>query len=52
MVDHIKRLMRAKQIHIMHIMREGNKLPDYIANLVIKGGDCKFHHFKKLDSTG
>ncbi|KAH0712511.1 hypothetical protein KY289_008470 [Solanum tuberosum] len=51
-VDQIMEMMKAKNIHIQHIMREGNKLSDHIANLALDTGGCKYHHFREMDSEG
>ncbi|KAH0715165.1 hypothetical protein KY284_008070 [Solanum tuberosum] len=51
-VDQIMEMMKAKNIHIQHIMREGNKLADHIANLALDTGGCKYHHFREMDSKG
>lgn len=44
--------LMGKQIEFQHIMREGNKLTDYIENLAIDTGDCSFVHTNSMNSTG
>ncbi len=51
-IAEIKRNLSGKQIKFQHIMREGNKLVDYIANLAIDIRDYSFVHINNMNSTG
>lgn len=35
-----------------HIMREGNKLANYLANRAINEGICKFTDYQSMDTKG
>lgn len=48
--EEIITLWQTKEVKFMHIIREGNQLADYCANLEINGENFKCTSFQKLDS--
>lgn len=51
-VEEIKEYMRSCNCRISHIMREVNKLADYLANYALDNGDYEAHNFAQLETQG
>lgn len=51
-VADIKSNLQGNKSRIQHILREGNQLADYLANLGIDIGNCRYLHFHNMKSTG
>lgn len=52
-VRRIKEIKESYNVLFQHVMREGNKVADYLANLVFSfAGTIIFHSFQELPSEG
>ncbi|XP_060181348.1 uncharacterized protein LOC132610954 [Lycium barbarum] len=51
-IEEIKQDMRTVQVQSNHIFREGNKLPDFLANQTLDHAEIKVHEFKLMPSEG
>ncbi|XP_049353223.1 uncharacterized protein LOC125817718 [Solanum verrucosum] len=49
-VEDTKESLLGKQYRFQHIMREGNQLADYVANMAIEKGNCIFTDFHSMDA--
>uniref|UniRef100_A0A0V0HCS3 Putative ovule protein n=1 Tax=Solanum chacoense TaxID=4108 RepID=A0A0V0HCS3_SOLCH len=52
MVEEIKACLRNKQYKFQHILREGNQLADYFANIALDKGSCRYSQFKSIKTRG
>nr|XP_016493380.1 PREDICTED: uncharacterized protein LOC107812734 [Nicotiana tabacum] len=51
-VEEIKGIMDRCNVRVSHIMREGNKLADYLANYALDNSYIKAHSFDQLEARG
>ncbi|XP_060182866.1 small ribosomal subunit protein uS3c-like [Lycium barbarum] len=51
-IEEIKQDMRAMQVQINHIFREGNRLADFLANQALDHAGIKVHDFILMASEG
>lgn len=52
MIDELHSMIGNINIEIHHVLREGNKLADYIPNLALDSNEVQVHSFSELNSKG